>query len=294
MAIGLQAFQLAFSTYSRLLPTRAAGTATRLMTTPRVAEAVRKRSTSLGEELVNLGGGGYLSVRHGGRQRVLLVHGWSSGVGLFEDLVAALPASDYTLYAVHPSGHGPSREDRSHPGRFIEAIASALDYIDTPIDLAVGHSMGAGTLAYVVANDSADEHRVQNLALVSGPATFEGLLRRFSRLMKLSPRSEQRFLAQMEETVGLPLTALDITARARQIQVPTLVIHDRLDREVPFACADQLVASLPVSEHLYTSGLGHNRILRDSEVIARLATFAGDCGDDSERLKEDGYATASS
>ncbi|SDX68499.1 Esterase/lipase [Marinobacter mobilis] len=291
MAIGLQAFQLAFATYSRLLPTRAAGTATRLMTTPRVPEALRKRSVSLGEELVNLGGGSYLSVRQGGPQRVLLVHGWSSGVGLFEPLVKALPAADYTLYAVHPPGHGPSAQGASHPGRFIEAIEAALDYIDAPIDLAVGHSMGAGTLAYVVSNDSC----VQRLALVSGPATFEGLLRGFSRFMKLSPRAERRFLRQMEETVGLPLTALDITARARQIQVPTLVIHDRKDREVPFTCAEQLVTSLPVSEHIYTSGLGHNRILRDSAVIARLAAFAGNCVDSSSWPREEGeYATASS
>lgn len=291
MAIGLQAFQLAFSTYSRLLPTRAAGTATRMMTTPRVPEALRKHSVSLGEELVNLGGDSYLSVRHGGRQRVLLVHGWSSGVGLFESLAQALPAADYTLYAVHPAGHGPSAEGVSHPGRFIEAIAAALDYIDAPIDLAVGHSMGAGTLAYVVAND---QRRVQKLALVSGPATFEGLLRGFARFMKLSSRAEQRFLAQMETTVGLPLSALDITARARQIQVPTLVIHDRRDREVPFACAEQLVASLPVSEHLYTSGLGHNRILRDGEVVARLAAFAQSGAGSLQQREEGACATASS
>lgn len=271
MAIGVRVFQLAFSAYSRMLPTMAAGTATRLMTTPRVPDALRKRSAELGTDTRALADGSHLSLRPGGPCRVLLVHGWSSGTGMFEALAQALPRSDFSLYMVHPQGHGPSAATVSHPGRFIEAIRAALDWIDGPVDLALGHSMGAGTLAYVAADDS----RIQRLALVSGPATFEGLLRRFAGFAKLSPRAEGRFLAQMEATVGLPLPELDITERIRQVRVPTLIIHDRKDREVPFYCAERLVAALPGSEYLFTEGLGHNRILRDPAVVRRIVGFAG-------------------
>ncbi|SFL88589.1 alpha/beta fold hydrolase [Marinobacter zhejiangensis] len=293
MTIGMRAFQWAFSTYSQALPTLAAGTATRLMTKPRVPDQLRKRSVVAGEDVVALAGGGYLSVRPGGARNALLVHGWSSGAGMFEGVAQALSQRGYTLYSVHPAGHGPSTEPSSHPGRFIEAIEAALAYIDGPVDLAVGHSMGAGTLAYVVAGTE----RIHRLALVSGPATFEGLLRRFARLMRMSSRAEQRFLSQMERTVGLPLSALDITERAKLIHVPTLVIHDRNDREVPFECAGRLAQSLSRSEVFPTDGLGHNRILRDAEVVLRIAEFADGSSIDEPSAGQDPegrYATASS
>jgi pimeloyl-ACP methyl ester carboxylesterase len=48
---------------------------------------------------------------------------------------------------------------------------------------------------------------------------------------------------------------------------PTMVVHDRLDKEVPYDEGAKLGTTWPSAELVTTEGLGHQRILRDPEVI---------------------------
>jgi hypothetical protein len=50
-------------------------------------------------------------------------------------------------------------------------------------------------------------------------------------------------------------------------------VHDRADREIPYDAAERLVASWPQADLVSTDGLGHQRILRDADVIALVAMF---------------------
>ena len=53
--------------------------------------------------------------------------------------------------------------------------------------------------------------------------------------------------------------------------MPTLVVHDRGDRQTPYADAVRLVASLPDARLVTTDGLGHRRILKDAAVVRQVA-----------------------
>ena len=58
------------------------------------------------------------------------------------------------------------------------------------------------------------------------------------------------------------MAEFDATFQASQVDpVPTLVVHDRGDRQTPYADAVRLVASLPDARLVTTDGLGHRRIL---------------------------------
>jgi hypothetical protein len=52
-----------------------------------------------------------------------------------------------------------------------------------------------------------------------------------------------------------------------------LVIHDRADREVAFACAMRHIRAWPRARLLETEGLGHRRLLTDPTVLAATADF---------------------
>ncbi len=56
---------------------------------------------------------------------------------------------------------------------------------------------------------------------------------------------------------------------------PTLVIHDRHDREVRWEDGAAIAGAWPQAQLLTTEGLGHRRILQDASVIARIAGFIG-------------------
>jgi pimeloyl-ACP methyl ester carboxylesterase len=52
-----------------------------------------------------------------------------------------------------------------------------------------------------------------------------------------------------------------------------LLVHDKRDREVPFACAERIAAVVPSARLHATEGNGHTRLLRNSVVIAEASGF---------------------
>lgn len=272
MNLSLNLFRAAFGAYSRLLPTRAAVRAVKLMTSPRIAAERRLLHRELFGGAVMLRGGGMLSIHGRGHKKMLLVHGWSGWIGQFEALFAEVDPDEYTVYAVHPLGHGESSSEQSHPGRFIEAVLDAHDYVGKPFDVGIGHSLGAAALVYVEAMAPC----FRRLVLVSGPATIEGVLDRFARFVNLGGRSKQLFLQGMEATVGLAVDRLDLLTLATSIQKPALLVHDDSDREVPVEEARRLNQAFPNSCLVQTTGYGHSRILQQPVVIRDILAFARD------------------
>lgn len=269
MSLSLSVFQTAFGTYSRLLPSHAAAKAVKLMTSPRISEERRRSSRALFEDLVVLKGGGLLSISGQGKKRMLLLHGWSGWIGQFHDLLSQIDPNEYTIYAVHPLGHGEAKAEESHPGRFIEAVLDAQEYLGGSFDVAIGHSLGAAALIYVETIRSCFGH----LVLVSGPATIEGVLNRFARFVNLGEKSTRLFIQSMEAKVGLDIDRLDLLALAPAITKPTLLVHDDRDREIPVQEAGSLDQVFPQSRLFRTSGYGHSRILQRPEVIGEILGF---------------------
>ncbi len=55
--------------------------------------------------------------------------------------------------------------------------------------------------------------------------------------------------------------------------VPALIIHDEQDREIPFEGGEALSKVWKNSKLVRTNGLGHRRILRDSQVISKAVEY---------------------
>ncbi len=269
MNFSLGMFQTYFRFYSRAFPSGAAQKAVQLMTRPRLRQEKRSAAQDLFERTISLGDGVHLSLRGSGQKKMLLLHGWSGWIGQFEDLIQRVDPAEYTVYALHPEGHGDSAAPQSHPGRFIEAVLAARNYAGAPFDVAVGHSLGAAALVYV----EAMQESFRRLVLVAGPATIEGVLDRFADFLKLGSKSRKLFLRGMEKTVGLKVERLDLLALAPGIKTSVLMIHDAEDREIPVAEARSLSEHFRDSLLLETRSLGHSRILQNPEVIDNIIGY---------------------
>lgn len=270
MNLSLDMFQAAFGVYSRLLPSRAASKAVELMTKPRIKVDRRISSRELFERVVPLSNDGLLSISGTGPKKILFLHGWSGWIGQFKDLMSEIDLNEYTVYAVHPAGHGESGASESHPGRFIDAVLEAYEYVGASFDVGVGHSLGAAALVYAQSKISCFDR----LVLVSGPATIEGVLNRFARFVNLGERSERLFVRGMEKRVGLNVDRLDLLTLAPSIEIPVLLLHDDLDSEVPVNESRALHEAFPRSRLTHTTGYGHSRLLQNADVIREIVEFA--------------------
>src|SRR5258708_21621269 len=80
-------------------------------------------------------------------------------------------------------------------------------------------------------------------------------------------------MAGLSREVGGDLGAVDLRRLAPSMRSRLLVLHDRYDREVPFAHGADIAKAWPEARLDALSGLGHRRLLRDPEVIAATTAF---------------------
>jgi pimeloyl-ACP methyl ester carboxylesterase len=92
------------------------------------------------------------------------------------------------------------------------------------------------------------------------------------RVFGFGPRTVQEMVIRIERLAGRSLSDFDPRTLTTG-RPPTLIIHDRQDKECPYADAVGLAESWPTAEMITTDGLGHQRILRDESVINEVVGY---------------------
>ena len=266
----MKLFQLLMALFSRILPGKASDLALRLMTGPRLPQAWRGRVEFAPDCQLPVGERARLNVWLGGPQRVLLVHGWSGHWTQFEAMMKALGRESFSFYALQMPGHGEESDGASDVGEFIATLRLALDVMGAPVDVLIGHSMGAAAAAFVLG----ERGDIARTVLVAPPTDFRAVVGRMAIGLKLGRRAHRQLLDKMAARVGIDYDVLDIVRRGALISARTLLVHDAGDREVPFADSLRLYQSLPSATLHQTVGKGHRRVLTDSAVLGLVAGFA--------------------
>jgi hypothetical protein len=101
--------------------------------------------------------------------------------------------------------------------------------------------------------------------------SFELSVQRFARSYGVQGRAEEHLMRRLERRVGL--TRRDASLSEITPAVPTLVVHDVLDRSVSVRHSRQLTSSWRSARLMETCGLGHQRILNAPPVIHFVANF---------------------
>ncbi|MQA79390.1 MAG: alpha/beta fold hydrolase [Streptosporangiales bacterium] len=207
---------------------------------------------------------------------VYLVHGWGGWRGQLGALVEPLVAAGHRVVAFDTPSHGESDPGdlgarRSTGAEFADALVPVVAAYGPPAAV-VGHSLGAAGVALV----ARDGLVVPRLVLVAPAAYPLGGLSDLRAALGFGERTERAFTRRLERLARRPLDDFVVPDLADRWMPPrTLVIHDTDDREVSVREGRALVAAWPGARLVETSGLGHQRILRDPSVIAQAVSFVG-------------------
>jgi len=199
---------------------------------------------------------------------VLMLHGWEGRATQFAHFVQPLLERGRQVIALDAPGHGQSPGEESNAILFTYALMEAAAEIHD-LEAVVGHSMGAGAAAYAVSLGLDPER----LVLLGGPASLRSVLERYADGINLKPAARPHFFAEVERHTGVDPNTVDIKQLARNLRVPTLVVHDRHDSMVPFADGVAVAQAWPGAELMATEGLGHWRILSDAAVVEKVTAF---------------------
>lgn len=227
------------------------------------------------------GGRPFTTYTWGEGPAVYVQHGWDGSAADFAALTAALVARGVSVVAIDAPGHGSAPGSRSNLVLLAQALQEAIA-AGGPARAVVGHSLGASAVG-VAAADGATVGRVVLVA----PYTDVGGW--FAALGSLGgARLRDEVFGAVRRVAGRDVRELGLTHTADALPGPVLVLHDRDDRQAPYADAAALVAAHPRLRLRSTRGLGHRRILSDPAIVEEVVAFVADgrersCGHGSVR-----------
>ena len=268
----IAAFRAAFAVLERVAPRAGSRLAIDLWCTlPNNAGRRRdERPTPGVRTMIGVAGRSVAVETWGEGHPVYLMHGWGGWRGQLGCFVSPLVEAGFHVIAFDVPGHGdsgPSVQGRRRGNglEFIRALRAVAAEFGDPLGV-IAHSYGCATTAI------RDGLGLERLVCVSPSVDPMANIHMMARTFGIGPRTMGRLLARIERLAGRPLSDFDPRTVAGE-RPPTLVIHDRQDKEVPYAEGAAFRASWPTAELISTDGLGHQRILRDPEVVDRAVSF---------------------
>jgi len=205
---------------------------------------------------------------------VLLVHGWTGEAASMAGFVEPLLAAGFRVVAFDLPGHGASTGRELNIPLGVASLA-AVARIFGPFHAIVTHSFGGAITLAALAGSVRGQPVVSadRLVLIAAPSSVTGITRQFGQAIGLGRRGQAALERRIHVVAGNPVEAFEAPLQLRAIRLPTLVIHDRQDRELGFQHAQALAASGPFVSLEATDGLGHRRILKARPVAETVARF---------------------
>lgn len=209
-----------------------------------------------------------------GRRRdpaVVLVHGWGGRGTQLKAFIPPLLERGFSVIAFDAPGHGMTGGPDSSLVHFLRALEAVFDHFG-PIHAVIGHSLGGAAAAMSMVRRP---QVVGRGVLIAPPASLTESTWRIAAALAWPPAMRDAVRRRIEHRFGVDWSEFEAGHRVGPQDL--LVIHDRHDREVPFADAMRHVRAWPGARMLETEGLGHRRLLGDPVVIeASLDFIAGE------------------
>ena len=214
--------------------------------------------------------------RWGSGPLVVLVHGWGGYGAQLAAFVEPLVRGGCQVIAFDAPSHG-----ESGPGALGPRHATLFDFSDSLLEATrgiarvagvVAHSGGCAAVAWALTrSDAFEPKRIVFIAPFARPSRYMAL---FQQALGLSAGAMRRFREITERQFSFRWEDFEVPEIADRTETPPLlIIHDKDDRETSWQDGADIAARWPSSTLRTTTGLGHNRILRDPATVAAAAEF---------------------
>lgn len=205
---------------------------------------------------------------------ILLAHGWSGHAAQFDAWIEPLVSAGYRVVLFDAPAHGRSGGTETN----LMDMAGAVQHVaglHGPVHAIVAHSFGAPATLFALQHGL----RAERLVLISAPLSLTKhsvfVAQALGFTMAVRGRLQRRMERELEFRWDQAESDKALAELAADRALDVLLVHDRRDREVPFASSERLAAAMPAARLLATEGSGHNRILRNAHVIAEAIRFVG-------------------
>ena len=204
---------------------------------------------------------------HGKGKTVLLVHGWESNVSRWDYLLDDLKKQDYNIIALDAPAHGRSAGKQFNAVLYSESINIVAQKFQP--EVIIGHSVGGMASVFFMHNYPSTS--VKKLVLLGAPAHFTGVFARYKSMMGYNRRISKGLDHVVLERFGKPVDYFSAANFTKSIEAKGLIIHDKMDRIIPFEDALLFANRYKNAELIETKGFGHS--LKDASLTPKIIGF---------------------
>jgi pimeloyl-ACP methyl ester carboxylesterase len=202
---------------------------------------------------------------------IYMLHGWGGRGTQWARFVEPLVRAGFTAVVLDAPGHGDSHAPRTSILHFAAALEAVVESLG-PARCVMGHSLGGAAAALAMRQGLSSDRAV----LFGAPANPAEFFEVFLRRLGIPERLHSYIKTYIEHRYGFAWDEFAVSAPKRatgETDVPALIVHDSADDEVNRADAARIADAWPGAEVMMTHGLGHQRILRDPEVVKRVVAW---------------------
>lgn len=201
-------------------------------------------------------------------KKILLAHGWSGRGTQLAVMAEALLEKGFSVVSFDAPAHGKAPGKMSMMPFFVESI-HFLEKNYGPFEAAIGHSLGGMSVLRAVKQGL----QVKRLVIIGTANSVTRITREFAHNMKMNEKVAKKMKRYFDKKFGEDMDTYSGAVSAKDVKVPTLVVHDEHDVDVHVGAAHELHETLENSEIFITEDLGHRRILGNAKVINKVIDF---------------------
>ncbi|MFZ6638375.1 alpha/beta fold hydrolase [Undibacterium sp. TC4M20W] len=200
--------------------------------------------------------------------QVLLLHGWESRASHMAGFVVPLLRAGFSVTALDAPAHGASQGETTNVLDYGKAVVAVAKHLG-PLTATIAHSVGSAASLYAFAQGV----QVKASVHLCGPASLTRVFQHAARAGGLDETARQQLEDMLASSIGVPLSAMDLSQLQQGMRHPALILHDPEDKEMPYTESQALAAAWPQASLVPSAGTGHRRILRTPEIHAAAVSF---------------------
>jgi len=207
-------------------------------------------------------------------KKAMIVHGFESSSGNFEQYAGALLKKGYEVLAFDAPAHGMSGGRRITLPLYVDMIRTVHGQYG-PIHAFMGHSLGALALALFMESVPHDDDT--RIVLIAPAVEASFAVDMFFRVLKLNDEVRAAFEAHQFSLSGIPISWFSLRRTLAGIRAAILWVQDEDDTITPLKDALPVIEEgRPNIRFVITRGLGHRKIYRDGKVMQQVVAFLSD------------------
>lgn len=206
----------------------------------------------------------------GERPYLILVHGWNGHGSQFVYIIEHLIDAGYSVVTFDGPAHGQSEGTDSSYFQMTDALRSLIHDVKPQNILGfIGHSFGASAIINAISKENITKKNI----LLAPALDIKKLLEDTFIYYGISIDILYELIGKYEQKYGYKLKTDNPINLFKSIQQELLIIHDTDDAITPYNKSKDSSNTYKNIHIKTTNGLGHKRILIDSQVIDYILDY---------------------